>query len=107
MYSLFRLGNLKICKEENNLVVQCEEGQEFITVSDSQFFDRSKCVIVLLIAFVQELDKIESAVKDYESKARNICGNIQCENGTNDNLVANFEEFIRNWEKHIQLKEDK
>lgn len=33
--------------------------------------------------------------------------NIETENGKNESLVANFDEFIRNWEKHIKLSDEK
>ena len=33
--------------------------------------------------------------------------NIETESGKNESLVANFDEFIRNWEKHVKLSEEK
>ena len=53
------------------------------------------------------MNDIERTIKQYESKARTICLNIKTEQGNNQSLVANFDEFIRNWEKHVRIGEQK
>ena len=56
---------------------------------------------------VEELKEIQLKIKEYENKARAKCMNIETESGKNESLVANFDEFIRNWEKHVKLGEEK
>ena len=56
---------------------------------------------------VEDLKEIQLKIKEYENKARAKCMNIETESGKNESLVANFDEFIRNWEKHVKLGEEK
>ena len=58
-------------------------------------------------AATEELKEIQLKIKEYENKARAKCMNIETETGKNESLVANFDEFIRNWEKHVKLSEEK